>query len=204
MSPKLKSRYHCRDARELSSILHRECIDVTITSPPYWALKDYGASKQIGTKQSYEDYLLSLQNIFRQIFANTKQSGSLWVIADTFKHRSKIKLLPFELVNILEPVGWKLCDIIIWNKTKTLPWSRKAQLRNIFEYILFFTKSGSFKYYLDRVKEPEHLKQWWVKSFLRDITLSERLQPICGRFQFQFREVSVTATYGMPAPFLLR
>lgn len=163
MNPQLKSQYHCRDARELSTILPDDSIDVTITSPPYGSLKDYGSSKQIGIKQSYDEYLVSLENVFGQVFASTKQTGSLWVIADTFKYRSKIKLLPFDLIHILERVGWKLCDIIIWNKTKTLPWSRKGQLRNVFEYILFFSKGETFKYYVERVKETENLKQWWVK-----------------------------------------
>jgi DNA modification methylase len=50
---KVKSRYYCRDARELSEVLSNESVDVTITSPPYWSMKDYGSGEPIGIKQSY-------------------------------------------------------------------------------------------------------------------------------------------------------
>src|SRR5207253_1419630 len=63
----------------------------------------------------------------------------------------------------LSGVGWLLKDIIIWNKTRTLPWSGHGQFRRIFEYILFFAKTSAFKYHVDRIKEPDDLKEWWVK-----------------------------------------
>jgi DNA modification methylase len=144
-------------------VVPTDSVDVTITSPPYGPLKDYGSDRQIGRGQSYEEFLASLSLIFTQVFICTRETGSLWVVADTFKDDSRIRLLPFDLARMLEEIGWSLQDIIIWNKTKTLPWSRKGQLRNVFEYILFFTKTHTFKYYVDRIKEPEALKEWWVR-----------------------------------------
>jgi len=93
-----------------------------------------------------------------------KDTGSLWVVIDTFRQDGKMKLLPFDLVREIEN-EWALQDIIIWAKDKTLPWSHKGRLRNIFEYILFFTKvdSSDFKYYIDRIKTISDLKKWWVK-----------------------------------------
>jgi site-specific DNA-methyltransferase (adenine-specific) len=44
------------DARELPTILpQRTFVDVVITSPPYWNLKDYGTQRQIGYRQSKEE-----------------------------------------------------------------------------------------------------------------------------------------------------
>ena len=74
-------------------------IDVTITSPPYGPLKDYGSDRQIGRGQSYEEFLVSLSLIFTQIFICTRKTGSLWVVADTFKDNSKIRLLPSLIVS---------------------------------------------------------------------------------------------------------
>lgn len=60
---------------------------------------------------------------------------------------------------------WKLQDIIIWEKDRTLPWSGKGRLRNIFEYVLFFTKTDTteFKFFSDDIRIPSELKRWWVK-----------------------------------------
>lgn len=157
-------KFHLKDARNLANIIPLNTIDVTITSPPYGSLKNYGDFKgQIGYGQKYEEeYLADLQHIFKDVFDVTKDTGSLWVIVDTFKERAKVRLLPFDLTIKLENVGWKLQDIIIWNKTKSLPWSRKGQLRKIFEYILFFTKTKKFKYRINRIKKYE-LKEWWIR-----------------------------------------
>lgn len=35
-------------------------VHLAITSPPYWQLKDYGASNQIGFHDSYESYINNL------------------------------------------------------------------------------------------------------------------------------------------------
>lgn len=139
-------------------------IDVIITSPPYWNLKDYEDPNQIGLGQSYEVYLNDLKNIFLYCSKIVKDTGSLWIIIDTFKNNGNVKLLPFDLSKNLES-KWDLKDIIIWEKNKNLPWSDKGKMRNIFEYILFFTKKGEldYKYYIDKVKTSYQLKKWWVK-----------------------------------------
>ena len=145
------------------SSLKDSTVNVTITSPPYGAMKDYGSNQQVGFGQSYDEYLNSLVNIFAVLYRKTADTGSLWIVADTFKENSTLRLLPFELSSRLSGLGWLLKDIIVWNKTRTLPWSGRGQFRRIFEYILFFAKTKDFTYHVDRVKEPDGLKEWWVK-----------------------------------------
>ena len=158
------NKYHIWDARKISELLPgREFIDVTITSPPYWKLKDYGVEPQIGFGQKYDPYLDDVEKVFHDIYSMTKKTGSLWIISDTLKHRGEVKLLPFDLAQRLKRMGWILQDIIIWNKDKTLPWSHEGKLRNIFEYILFFSKRRKFKYHLERVRDVTDLKEWWVR-----------------------------------------
>ena len=160
---KVLSKIHHLDAQKLYEVINKKIIDVTITSPPYFNLKDYGSKKQIGYGQSYAEYLQSLNNIFAQIYHVTKKSGTLWIIVDTYRDKSEVVPLPFDIVNSIRKVGWKLQDIIIWKKERTLPWSAKGQARSIFEYILLFSKSKDYKYYVDRVREIHSLKKWWVK-----------------------------------------
>lgn len=151
------------DARELASKLPDRSIAVTLTSPPYWNMKNYGVAGQIGWEQDYDQYMKDLISIFRDVYRATKDSGSLWVVLDTFKVKGRLKLLPFEFSDRLQDeTGWIPQDVIIWDKGKTLPWSRTGQMRNQFEYLLCFSKRKNFKYEIDRLKEIE-LKEWWVK-----------------------------------------
>jgi DNA modification methylase len=158
------NEYHIWDARKLSELLSAgDSIDVVITSPPYWNLKDYGVDIQIGSGQTYDQYLDDLERVFRDIHRFTRRRGSLWIISDTIKHRGEIKLLPFDLAKKLKDIGWILQDIIIWNKDRTLPWSHQGKLRNIFEYITLYSKNRKFNYYLDRTRETSELEDWWVR-----------------------------------------
>jgi len=158
------NRYHIWDTRRISELLPaQEFIDVTITSPPYWNLKDYGVESQIGFGQTYDQYLDDLEGVFRAIYSMTSRRGSLWIISDTIKHEGEVKLLPFDLAQRLKKIGWVLQDIIIWNKDRTLPWSHQGKLRNIFEYITFYSKGRKFNYHLARVREITELKEWWIR-----------------------------------------
>lgn len=140
-------------------------IKTTITSPPYFDMKDYGTENQVGFGQSYEDYLNDLKDIFGQIYKISENDGSLWIIIDTFKRDNQVVTLPFDLSNKLKEIGWLLQDIIIWKKDKTVPWSHSGFVQRKFEYILFFSKSSNFKYNKDRVRnfDTHQLKKWWVK-----------------------------------------
>ncbi len=156
-------RIYKGDARALASRLLDRSIAVTLTSPPYWTMKDYGVPGQIGWDQNYDQYMEDLIAIFHHVHRATRDSGSLWVVLDTFKAKGRLNLLPFEFSDRLQrETGWKLQDVVIWDKGKTLPWSRAGQMRNQFEYILCFSKGKDFKYEIDRLKEIE-LKEWWVK-----------------------------------------
>src|ERR1700683_280668 len=177
--------YHIEDARDILSVLPpSRVIDTTVTSPPYWNLKDYGSKKQLGFGQQYETYLDDLEEVFSGVYKITKKTGSLWIVIDTIKHNGELKLLPFDLARRLKRVGWILHDIIIWHKDKTLPWSHRGKLRNIFEYILFFSREKHFKYYLSEVRETEGLKEWWMRY-------PERYSP---------RGKAPTRTWSIPIP----
>ena len=138
-------------------------VSCIITSPPYGKLKDYGHDDQIGFGQSEEEYYRDLRKIFKNCFDLSNSLATLWIISDSYKQNGRLKLFPFELSKSLEEIGWILRDIVIWDKRKTLPWSRKGQLRNTFEYISFFSKSENYYYNQDAIREPVDLKEWWVK-----------------------------------------
>src|SRR3990172_5450093 len=157
------NKIYSGDARILAPRLADESITATITSPPYWGLKNYGVKHQIGWAQDYGEYLNDLVLIFRHVHRATVPSGSLWIVLDTFRENGRLRLLTFEVSERLQDeIGWVLQDVIVWDKGKTLPWSRVGQMRNQFEYLLCFSKTKAFKYEIDRLKEMD-LKEWWVK-----------------------------------------
>lgn len=54
-------------------------IQTCITSPPYWGLRDYGVSEQIGLEQSPQDYVQELVKVFREVWRCLKDDGTLWL-----------------------------------------------------------------------------------------------------------------------------
>ena len=154
------------DSRCLLEILPEGVqVQTTITSPPYSDMKDYGVEGQVGFGQKYEEYLEDLKEIFAQIYTVTKDDGTLWIVIDTFKRDHAVVTLPFDLVQKLNSVGWKLQEIIIWKKDKTVPWSSKGFMQRKFEYVLFFSKQNNYKTNKDQVRiyDTQQLKKWWVK-----------------------------------------
>lgn len=154
------------DSRKISETLNQDIqIQTTITSPPYFDMKDYGVEGQVGYGQKYTDYLDDLKSIFEQVYHYTKEDGTLWIIIDTFKRNNAIVPLPFDLAAKIQQVGWLLQDIIIWKKDKTVPWSNNGFTQRKFEYILLFSKTPRYKNNKDcvRVYDTRQLKKWWVK-----------------------------------------
>jgi DNA modification methylase len=161
---KLIDRLFLRDTRLLTEVLSPTdpCVDVIITSPPYWNLKDYTAPNQIGHGQTKDEYLADMERVLGDCLLVTKSTGSLWLVVDTYREDGELQLLPLELAERARQAGWKLRDLIVWDKQHNVPWHRKGQLRNISEFILFMTKSEDYKYYVERIKILDEISKWWV------------------------------------------
>jgi DNA modification methylase len=126
-------------------------------------MKNYGGKRhQIGFGQSKEDYLLEIEKILQVCFEITKETGSLWLVADSFRRKGILELLPLELATRASKVGWKLKEHITWDKQYSLPWHGRGQMRDVSESILFFVKSSEYKYYPNRVKTLDEISKWWV------------------------------------------
>ena len=73
------------DALKVLKTLPDESIDCCITSPPYWALRDYGIAEQLGLELTVQEYIIKLCNVFDEIKRLLKKEGSCWVnLGDTF------------------------------------------------------------------------------------------------------------------------
>ena len=73
------------DAYEVLKQFPNDSIDCVVTSPPYWALRDYGVDGQMGLEPTLQEYLAKLCSIFDEIKRVLKASGTCWVnIGDTY------------------------------------------------------------------------------------------------------------------------
>ncbi len=66
------------------------CVDCCITSPPYFNMRDYGVSGQIGLEGTPEAYIHRLVEVFREVRRVLKPTGTLWVnIGDSYAGSGK-------------------------------------------------------------------------------------------------------------------
>lgn len=56
-----------------------------MTSPPYWALRDYGIDGQLGLEETFQNYISKLCDIFDEVKRVLRKDGTCWVnIGDTY------------------------------------------------------------------------------------------------------------------------
>lgn len=73
------------ESLEILKTFPDECIDMCITSPPYYGLRDYGVDGQLGLEESPEIYINRLCTIFDEVRRVLKDSGTCWVnISDSY------------------------------------------------------------------------------------------------------------------------
>lgn len=151
MDLKLNTIYN-GDVLEVLKNMPSESVDMCITSPPYWGLRDYGVEGQIGNEQSYCEYLLKLSEIFKEVKRVLKKEGSCWVnIGDVYssntctgvKKQSLIGIPDRFKINMIDE-GWICRNEIIWHKPNAMPSSAKTRFNNDFEKMFFFTKDDLY------------------------------------------------------------
>ena len=81
---------HTGDSLDVLRKMEDETVDCAVTSPPYYALRDYGSGdKEIGKEDTPEEYVARLVAIFREVRRVLKPSGTLWLnIGDTYSGSS--------------------------------------------------------------------------------------------------------------------
>lgn len=73
------------DCLEVLKTLPDESIHCCITSPPYYALRDYGVDGQIGREATPKEYISRLTEVFTEVRRVLRSDGTLWLnISDTY------------------------------------------------------------------------------------------------------------------------
>jgi DNA modification methylase len=124
-------------------------VDMCVTSPPYYNLRDYKSDGQIGAESSVADFVENLCQVFDEVYRVLKPSGSCWVnIADTYD-KKRLLQVPSRFEIAMSDRGWHLRNEIIWNKPNPQPISSKDRYWSNHEKFFWFVKDVK-KYYFDR------------------------------------------------------
>lgn len=80
--------YNC-DVMDGLKSLPDNSVDLIVTSPPYWGLRDYGVDGQIGLEKDFSEFLSKLVAIFNECHRVLKKSGNLYVnMGDSYVNNS--------------------------------------------------------------------------------------------------------------------
>lgn len=161
-----------------------ESVHLIITSPPYWQLKDYGNSSQIGFDDSYENYINNLSLVWQESNRVLHKGCRLCInIGDQFArsvYYGRYKIIPIrtEIIKFCETIGFDYMGAVIWQKVTTcnttggatvmgsFPFPRNGIIKIDYEFILIFKKLGSPPRVANEVKEKSKLTtQEWNEYF---------------------------------------
>lgn len=139
-------------------------VHLVLTSPPYWAIKDYGQRSQIGFGQNLNEYIASLCLVWRNCYEALVPGGRLVVnIGDQYLRggaTSTYQIIPLHafVVNAImddAKMQFTYLGSIIWRKVSTTQTTGGASVmgsypypRNVYpcfenEYIAIFRKPGT-------------------------------------------------------------
>ena len=107
--------------------LEDNCVDLTVTSPPYDNLRKYNG------------YSFDFENIARELFRVTKNGGVVvWIVNDATKNGSETGT-SFKQALYFKSIGFNLHDTMIWNKG-SFSFPSKNCYHQVFEYMFVFSK----------------------------------------------------------------
>ena len=188
-------RLHCGDARDMRAVAD-ESVALIVTSPPYWDIKNYRTTRQMGLGQSYEEYLEGLAAVGQECHRVLAPGRFMCWVVGTRVSDGDMKHIPADCIRIFESLGFSFKKEIIWVKPKgtqglwqrgttqflkTKPYPCQANLNIQHETILILQREGSFNPPACEPLPAEFIKQvaWSVW------------------------ELPVSRTKGHPAPFPL-
>lgn len=160
-----RHRLYMADAREMPSLEH-ESVQLVLTSPPYWTLKEYRDSEgQLGHVEDYDQFLQELDKVWKHCFDALVPGGRLiCVVGDVCLSRREnggrhtVVPLHASIQEHCRKLGFDNLAPIIWHKISNAayeveggggflgkPYEPNAVIKNDIEFILMERKPGGYR-----------------------------------------------------------
>lgn len=185
------TRHHLRlgDARDLSW-LPDGCVQLVVTSPPYWTLKDYaGSPGQMGDIDDYVSFLSELDKVWSECLRVLAPGGRVCcVVGDVciprkLAGRHFVMPLHADIQVRSRALGFDCLTPILWHKIANgsteaagngagfygKPYQPGAIVKNDIEYILFMRKGGAYRTPSAQQKALSMLTKTEMQSWWRSI-----------------------------------
>ena len=173
----------CGRATDALDLLPAGSVQTVVTSPPYWSLRDYDVSQQIGCDDGLGEYVKSIVVAFDQIRRVLTDDGTVWLnVGDSYtsgnrkyrapdrKNRARamsvrpptpVGLKPKDLIGVpwrlafaLQDAGWWLRSEVIWYKPNAHPESVRDRPTKAHETVFLLSKSQDYFYDVSAVTGP--------------------------------------------------
>lgn len=125
------------DCLNVMEQMPNKCMDLVVTSPPYWDLKDYGAVAQIGYGQSLEEYINGIARVVTECYRLAP-----WVIVNIGDKETEPSASLHAL--LISENAAPLWQTIIWWKRNNTPYNIPKKLHLKHEYCLVFGPGETF------------------------------------------------------------
>ena len=128
-----------------------ECIDLVITSPPYFQQRNYENGQfGIGNELTESDYLRNLLKVFEECVRITKNTGSIvFNLGDKYLN-GNLALLPYKFaIEAKENNDVFLINQLTWAKLNPTPRQEKRKLIQATEPFFIFAKSKDYHFDLN-------------------------------------------------------
>ena len=120
------------DCLELMGKMEDECIDLTVTSPPYDNLRTYNGKISQWSFDKFKD-------IAKELYRITKNGGVVvWIVSDATINGSETGT-SFRQALWFMSCGFRLHDTMIWDK-QALTFHCPKRYHSCFEYMFVFSK----------------------------------------------------------------
>lgn len=171
----------CRDTmRDL--IAQGVKVQMCVTSPPYFGLRDYGHPGQLGLETTPAEYVAAMVEVFGLVRELLADDGVLWLnLGDTYASNRGCQVpdskvgdvgnskgskvpdglkakdligIPWRVAFALQADGWYLRQDIIWHKPNPMPESVTDRCTKAHEYLFLLSKSERYFWDAKAMKEP--------------------------------------------------
>jgi site-specific DNA-methyltransferase (adenine-specific) len=150
------------DALSTLRTLPASSVDVVLTSPAYFRLRDYQVEGQLGMEPTVSEWVDNLVAICDEIARLLRPTGSLWLnLGDSYSRHERfgtppksLLLGPERLLVALSARGWIVRNKVVWAKPNPMPSSVRDRLNTTWEPMFLLVRSQRAFFELDSIREP--------------------------------------------------